>query len=630
MSLDREDTLKKAEKLLRQGRLDAAIAEYLRVVEDQPRDWATANTLGDLYVRAGQAEKAVAQYSRIADHFVEDGFYPKSAALYKKILKIAPGDEPTQMKLAELSVLQGLLADARAHFNALASKRRGRGDQRGADDITLRLGELDPGDFDARRAAAHVLAARGEGPAAAAIYRAIHDDLIEKGRSDEALAALREAVRLDPADLGGRASLAKDAIARGAIDEAHALLDRATAGSDPALLLPLAEMELRLGQIESAGEILRQLRAGEAGLRQKLVDLAWVLAEGHPDAAFACVDCAVDGAVSAKAFDEAVTLLKEFAARVPEQIPPLLKLVEVCVDGGLEMMMFDAQVQLADAYLASGQAAEARVIAEDLVAREPWESAHIERFRRALVMLRVPEPDSVIAERLSGQSPFTATDPFAEPLPPAVEPPPADPVPEPVAAPAEQATAALVEPSRAPVPGPHPDGGAADSEIDLSSALGELDAPHAAAAGETSGLDEAFKDFRSAVSRQSGADQSGQHMKLAETYLEMGMLDEAMFSLKTASRSARYRFEASALLGRMYKEQNDLPHALEWLERAAESPAPGPEQGRGLMYELGTALEMSGETARALAVFLEIQAEAGDYRDVPARIERLARVQAGG
>ena len=49
MAFDREDSLKKAEKLLRQGRLDAAIAEYQLVVEGQPRDWNTANTLGDLY-----------------------------------------------------------------------------------------------------------------------------------------------------------------------------------------------------------------------------------------------------------------------------------------------------------------------------------------------------------------------------------------------------------------------------------------------------------------------------------------------------------------------------------------------------------------------------------------------------
>ena len=70
--------------------------------------------------------------------------------------------------------------------------------------------------------------------------------------------------------------------------------------------------------------------------------------------------------------------------------------------------MYEAQELLTDAYLAAGQAAEARVIAEDLVAREPWERAHIDRFRRALVMLRVSDPDSVIAERLSGQAPFMA------------------------------------------------------------------------------------------------------------------------------------------------------------------------------------------------------------------------------
>ena len=100
-------------------------------------------------------------------------------------------------------------------------------------------------------------------------------------------------------------------------------------------------------------------------------------------------------------------------ARVPGQIPALLRLVEVCVDGGLEQPMYVAQEQLTDAYLAANQAAEARVIAEDLVAREPWEPAHIDCFRRALVMLRVSDPDTLIAERLSGQAPFMAHDHFS-------------------------------------------------------------------------------------------------------------------------------------------------------------------------------------------------------------------------
>ena len=157
MPLDREDTLKKAEKLLRQGRLDGAIAEYLRVVEDQPRDWNTANTLGDLYVRANQADKAVAQYARIADHFFQDGFYPKAAALYKKILKIVPDNEESQLHLADISVKLGLLADAKSYLTAVAARRRARRDTRGADEIVVRLGAIDPADIDARLAGARVL-----------------------------------------------------------------------------------------------------------------------------------------------------------------------------------------------------------------------------------------------------------------------------------------------------------------------------------------------------------------------------------------------------------------------------------------------------------------------------------------
>ena len=187
MPLDREDTLKKAEKLLRQGRLDAAIAEYLRVTEDQPRDWNTANTLGDLYVRANQPSKAVDQYARIAEHFVQDGFYPKAAALYKKILKIAPGDEQAQLYLAEISVKQGLLVDAKSYFNAVAARRRSRGDRKGADEITVRLGAIDPADIQARVAAARVLALTGDETRAASSFRELYADLLGKDREAEAL-----------------------------------------------------------------------------------------------------------------------------------------------------------------------------------------------------------------------------------------------------------------------------------------------------------------------------------------------------------------------------------------------------------------------------------------------------------
>jgi tetratricopeptide (TPR) repeat protein len=649
LALDREDTLKKAEKLLRQGRLDAAIVEYVRVVEEQPRDWNTANTLGDLYVRANQSDKAVAQYARIADHFFQDGFYPKAAALYKKILKIAPDDEPAQLHLADISVRLGLMADAKSYLTAVGSRRRARGDTLGANEIVVRLGTVDPADIEARLAGARVLANSGDQHSAALRFRDVYSDLLEKGRAAEALQALREAVRCNPGDREGRAILARTAVAAGDFEAARGYLDRETAGEDPALLVALVDIELRAGQLDQAREILPRLFAIDRELRHKIVELGWVLTDSNPAAAFVCIDAAVDASLSASEFDDAASILQEFVTRIPTHVPALMKLVEICVDGGLEAAMYEAQAQLADAYLSTSQAAEARVIAEDLVAREPWEGAHIERFRRALVMLRVPEPDTVIAERLSGQTPFIATDHFSEPLhgepssPPPVAPvaPEPEPEPEPVAEipaakPLRPAAPTLVPPPSAPPPGkakPRDSG-----EIDLTSALLELQGPASAssvpptpasapAAGD---LDDVFTGIRREGSRKAAADQSAQHMKLARTYLEMGMLEEAVNALKTASRSPRQRFEAGSVLARLYKEQGDIPAAIEWFERAAQAPAPTTEEGLALLYDLGLTLEEAGETSRALAVFLELQADAGDYRDVPQRADRLARVQTGG
>src|SRR5256885_10506227 len=116
-----------------------------------------------------------------------------------------------------------------------------------------------------------------------------------------------------------------------------------------------------------------------------------------------------------------------------------MRLVEICVDGGLEATMYSAQAQLADAYIAAGAATEALFISEDLVAREPWDKSDLERFRRVLELSGEPDPDALIASRLSGESPFTSTEIllsggdaslFDEPAPIAEPEPPPAPAPE--------------------------------------------------------------------------------------------------------------------------------------------------------------------------------------------------------
>ena len=308
--------------------------------------------------------------------------------------------------------------------------------------------------------------------------------------------------------------------------------------------------------MDSAREILTPLLRADDTLRTRIIQLAWTLAPESPEAAFVCIDTAVDTELASGNYMDAAAMLQEFVTRVSGQIAALLKLVEICVDGGLEATMYEAQAVLADAYLETGQGAEARVIAEDLVAREPWEHAHIDRFRRALVTLGVSDPDTVIADRLSGQGPFVATDPF---MAPESFDPPEDELrtdslavaiveaPEPIAdeAPAPNAVEGVVieaepdpeieieiapEPKRAApkarlaaarppanepdiplrprvaaaVPVPAPKKPAAD--IDLTEVLAELQGMVKATAAKpppAPSLDAAFQDFRSEVSKQS-------------------------------------------------------------------------------------------------------------------------------
>jgi len=683
---DREGTLRKAEKLLRQGKLDQAIAEYRAVIEDQPSDWNTANALGDLYFRAGQIEKAVAEYSKIAEHLGSEGFFPKAVALYKKILKIKPDEERALWHLGNISARQGLLVDARSFFHTLAEQRRARGDVRGELEVRVRLGDLDgadietrlagararvelgdaktaidrlkrwaadlqekgkdtdalrllteaaqfnPEDTDFRRLLTQAYTARGDFEAAchfatsAADLREVADELFRLGRDDEGLNVLASAADADPADTGIRVDLVKKLVARGDMAGARTLLTPEVAGSDPDLLWVLAEMELRDGHIPEGTAVLQRMLADDPGRRDTLVILGCSVAEVNTDAGYECIEVAARAAIAADEWGSAAAALNEFVSRVPNHIPALMRLVEICVDGGLEATMYSAQAQLADAYLAVGSGAEARVIAEDLVAREPWERSNIERFRRALAMLGEVDIDGIIAERLSGESPFTSTDflwpadpagteiapmpvAAAREVPPAFELPPSPPVQTP--------PAAVMAPTPPPQELP---------EVDLSDVLHDLRSAEAAASASEQPappIESILKGLREEVTHDASPEIAEQHFKLAGTYMDMGMQDEAMKALAVAARSHRHRFRAAAMLGKAYLDSGDRANAIEWFGRAVEASAPTPQAHHALLYDLALLLAASGENARALAVLLELQADAGEYRDVSSRLEQL-------
>jgi tetratricopeptide (TPR) repeat protein len=460
--------------------------------------------------------------------------------------------------------------------------------------------------------------------------RFLSAELFRLGHDDDGLRLLGSAAEADPADVSIRADLAKRLLAKGDLAGARNLLTAGVAGNDPELLWQLAEMELRDGHIPEGADLLQRMLTDDPGRRDALVILGCSIAEVNADAGYECIEVAARAAIAADEWGSAAAALNEFVSRVPNHIPALMRLVEICVDGGLEATMHTAQAQLADAYLTVGAGTEARVIAEDLVAREPWDRANMERFRRALTLLGETDIDGIIAARLSGQSPFTSTD-FMWPADPgAAEVAPMPVPPPPASAAVPEAAAVAAAPADLPAESPAPRA-PESSEVDLSDIFSDLRKEHAAAAGQNTpapAIEDVLQNLRDEASHDASPETAEQHFKMAATYVDMGMHEDAMKALEVAARSPRHRFRAGAMLAKACLEVKDYVHAIEWYERAVEAPAPSPMAHHALLYELASVLEANGEGARALAVLLELQAEAGEYRDVSSRLEQL-KVQMG-
>ena len=733
MPLDRALTLRNAEKLIRQGKLDAGIAEYLRIVEDSPGDWNLRNTLGDLYARAGRTDQAIEQFVEIADNLGAEGSTAKAGAVFKKILKLKPDHEQALTQVADILANQKLYADARAHLNTLIELRRARGDTRGCLQAKVRLGSLDPEDFDGRRAAAGARLEMGDRGGAMRDLMAIAGELADKSRlqdaievlreaatlnpddeelrerlwhvylaagdlmrarecattveqfrmvaaafegqaqSDEALETLRQAVALNPGDTGLKAELARAFLVRGDFAAGAEYLTAEIAGDDPELLFTVADMKLRGESVDEGLAILRRLLEQDGSRRDRVAQLGSTIAERYPESGFKAVELVADAAVATNDWNGAATALQVFVARLPHHIPALMRLVEICVDGGLEATMYAAQSQLADAYLAAGAATEARFIAEDLVAREPWDQSNLERFRRALELSGESDPDAVIAERLSGESPFMSTDLLlASSDAPSFDEGTSSAEPEAGDAPVDldaQLSAAVADEERAAAPPPVMPARQPHEErhfrlsanaIDLGSILGELESPaippamaHAktetvevdlslrlddirrppptplnAGSAAPANLDQVFANLRGQTDGRA-PDAAEQAYVRGLALREAGDLDGCIAALQEATRSPRLRFVTAAIVARIFKERGQTSQAIDWFERAGQAPPPATEDSYLLMLDFAETLEAAQETARALAMCLELKAEAGDFKDVAARIDRLTKVQAG-
>jgi tetratricopeptide (TPR) repeat protein len=142
--VNKNKSMEAARKAVEKGQVDKAIKEYQKIVKDDPGDVRIWLKIGDLQARQGAKSEANETYQKVANFYIEQGFYRKAVAVYKQILKLDPGLIEMNLKLAELYRQLGLLSDAMQHFEMVAAFFHREGKTTEALQTIKQLVELDP------------------------------------------------------------------------------------------------------------------------------------------------------------------------------------------------------------------------------------------------------------------------------------------------------------------------------------------------------------------------------------------------------------------------------------------------------------------------------------------------------
>lgn len=108
------------ENYVSHGLLTAAIEECMRVMEIAPQYLDIHLLLGEIYVRQGSTDQAIAKYAVLVDTYLANGRVDDAIATYRRILQLEPNNLTSRTRLIDLLVRQGRMDEVLVERTALA------------------------------------------------------------------------------------------------------------------------------------------------------------------------------------------------------------------------------------------------------------------------------------------------------------------------------------------------------------------------------------------------------------------------------------------------------------------------------------------------------------------------------
>jgi pilus assembly protein FimV len=446
MAYNKSKFVETAQKLLNQGKVAQAIAEYQQILKHEPRDQVTLMTIGELYIRQGETFQAIDYFERLAQLFVGDGFLTKAIAVYKRIAKLAPEEIRPLEKLADLYVQQGVMSEARPLFLQLAEIHLKNNRQPEAVALLKKLLMAEPDNLRIQVRLADLYQAMGQNREAVDAYISAGQRALARGDQAECEKLADKALKLDPKNLAAVIIKARVHSSQGNFTQAAQVLEQVPdlekGGEQAELLLDLYVKNVKWDEATDLALRIFDADPKNFGPAQKLLEA--LLESGQSDRAMAILDRTRIPMIDAGEHEVVGKLLTDLAERMPGRLEPLEWLVETYGRTSDSFRLPDALAHLGDALVAAKKYDRAKQVFEQLVDREPESDPAKRKLNDVLrkMGLVASEPAPPVIEE---HAPVELVKPAAPKVRPDLEPPAPEVKAKPVVAAAAPVEAALDE-----------------------------------------------------------------------------------------------------------------------------------------------------------------------------------------
>jgi pilus assembly protein FimV len=402
MAYSKSKYVEAAQKLLNQGKVPQAIAEYQHILKYEPKDQVTLMTIGELYIRQGETYQAIDYFERLAQIFVGDGFLTKAIAVYKRIAKLAPEEIRPLEKLADLYVQQGVMSEARPLFVQLAELHLKNNKQTEAINLLKKLLLAEPDNLRIQIRLADLYTAMGQTNDAIEAYVAAAQRALARGDQAECEKLADRALKLDPKNSAAITVKARIHSSQGKHAEAAKTLETMTdlhkGGEQAELLL---DLYLKESDWEQAQELaLKVFDADEKNYApaQKVVEAMLAAEEGEQ--ALKLLQ-RVQAAMTEAGEQEALgRIMADLSAELPGRVEILEWLVEFYERTNDSFRLPDALAHLGEAFAKAKDYERAKDAFQKLVERQPESESAKRQLNQILRKLGhdvAPEPVAAAA-----------------------------------------------------------------------------------------------------------------------------------------------------------------------------------------------------------------------------------------